>query len=189
MHPEIYVLRHGETEWNRDRRMQGWLDSPLTARGRAQAARQAEILAAEGALGLPLYCSTAGRTRATAEIAMPGVPAVLDDRLREISLGSWDGLTGAEIAATGGNPPGAFGEGDGFWWYDTTPGEKFAGLKARIDAFATELTGPAVIVTHGIASMFLRGALLGLDLDGIADLPGGQGVVYHLKDGMQRRLT
>ena len=189
-HPEVFILRHGETEWNALRRMQGWLDSPLTEKGRQQAERQGAILRAAGAAGLPVYSSTALRAVETAAIALPEAAPRLDPRLREITLGPWDGMTSAEIAlASGAASPEGFGERLGFWWYDTTPGERFAGLEARIGAFVAELTGPAVIVTHGIASMFLRGALLGLDIEAIAGLPGGQGVVHHLRDGVARRLN
>ncbi|MGB3177179.1 MAG: histidine phosphatase family protein, partial [Albidovulum sp.] len=58
----------------------------------------------------------------------------------------------------------------------------------RLRDYLADLTGPTVIIAHGMVSLFLRGAVLGLDLDGIAGLPGGQGVVYHLKDGIQTRL-
>jgi probable phosphoglycerate mutase len=185
-HPELYILRHGETEWNAARRVQGQHDSALTALGRTQAAWQGAILAAAGALHLPIFVSPQGRARATAEIALPGRPATVDDRLREISLGLWDGLTRDEIERRWPSPD---EPGDPFFWYDSAPeGEGFAAVAARVGGFLDDLTGPAVIVTHGIASMFLRGRLLGLDLDGIGGLPGGQGVVYHLKYGRQRRL-
>lgn len=181
--PEIFLLRHGETEWNVAGRMQGWRDSPLTGRGRAQAARQGEILRAAGAQGLPLHCSPLGRAVTTARIALPEAEPRLDERLREITLGAWDGLTVAGMRALGSAPPASFGEAAGFAWYDTTPGERFAGLAARTAAFAREVTGPAVVVTHGIAARFLLGAWLGLDLAAMAALPGGQGVVHHLGRG------
>jgi probable phosphoglycerate mutase len=185
---DIYILRHGQTEWNAARRMQGALDSPLTALGRDQARRQGEILRDLGATGLPVHVSPQGRARATVALALPEARPLVDPRLREISLGAWDGLTAAEIDALGGSSPDSFGEGKGFWWYDTTPGERFDSMVARTRSFVADLDGPAVIVTHGITSMFLRGALLGLDLDGIAALPGGQGVVHHLSGGTLRRI-
>lgn len=184
-YPDIYILRHGETEWNRQGRLQGWLDSPLTELGREQAARQGAVLSAEGALGLPLWSSPAPRALATAALALPGRTARPDPRLREITLGPWDGLTRPEIAALAAGVPLS---AHPFHWYDQTPGERFDGLRARVEAFLGDLSGPAVIVTHGITSRFLRGAVLGLTLDGIAALPGGQGVVWHLRDGQERVL-
>lgn len=189
-YPELYVLRHGETEWNRIGRMQGALDSPLTGLGRAQAARQGEILAASGvtAASHAFRVSHLGRARATAEIALGalGAEAEIDDRLAEISLGPCNGLTRAEIAR---RFPGQGDDLHPFFWYDRVPGsEGFAAVEARIAAFLGGLRGPAVIVTHGVISIFLRGIVLGLDLDGMAELPGGQGVVYRVKDGVQTRL-
>lgn len=185
---DIYILRHGQTEWNAARRMQGGLDSPLTALGKAQARRQGEILRSLGADRLPVHVSPQGRALATVALALPGATPQVDDRLREISLGAWDGLTAEDISALGGDSPASFGEGKGFYWYDTTPGERFAAIEARTRSFVADLQGPAVIVTHGITSMFLRGALLGLDIRAIADLPGGQGVVHHLRDGIATLL-
>ncbi|WP_347313215.1 histidine phosphatase family protein [Defluviimonas sp. SAOS-178_SWC] len=190
-HPELYILRHGETEWNAEGRIQGRLDSRLTARGRDQARRQGEILRGAGVSEAThdFWVSPQGRAQETAAIALSGLSAapLVDSRLREISLGPFDGLTRAEIGA---RYPDAFAETDPFLWYDTPPGgEGFAALAARLGAFLSEIERPAVIVAHGIVSRFLRGAVLDLDLDGIAALPGGQGVVFHLKDGVQTCLV
>ncbi len=101
----IYLVRHGETEWNRAGRVQGHLDSPLTRRGEAQA--QA-VGAALGALldgdDVALVASPLGRTLATARIirralGRDAAAIATDDRLREISWGDWDGLTFEEIEA------------------------------------------------------------------------------------------
>ena len=82
---ELYLLRHGETEWNREGRIQGSQDSPLTARGRAQATAQADILAREvpQLWQLARYCSPLRRARDTARIALDGLVPVIDRRLRE----------------------------------------------------------------------------------------------------------
>jgi probable phosphoglycerate mutase len=189
--PELYVLRHGETEWNAAGRMQGGLDSALTPLGRDQARRQGAILAAKGVTPLSheFVVSPQGRARQTAEIVLAGSGAVarIDPGLREISLGRHDGLTHAEIEARW---PDAFAESDPFLWYDTPPGgEGFAAFAARIAMVLAALGRPSVIVAHGMVSRFLRGAVLGLDLDGIAALPGGQGVIYRLRAGIQTRLA
>ena len=189
--PELYILRHGETEWNAAGRIQGALDSGLTETGRQQAGRQAEILAGSGvvAAGHDFFVSPQGRARQTADIALApfGVTPRVDPRLREISLGCYDGLTRDEIAE---KYPAAFAEQDPFLWHDTSPdGEGFVALSARVAGFLATLRRPSVIVTHGIASRFLRGAALGLDLEGIGALPGGQGVVYRIREGQQSRLV
>ena len=95
----ILLVRHGETEWNAAGRVQGWTDSPLSDRGRAQAARLAARLAA-----FPLaavYASDLSRARDTARaLAAPhGLPVLDDPGLRERCYGDWEGLTLSELEA------------------------------------------------------------------------------------------
>ena len=99
---EIFLLRHGETEWNAAGRFQGQWDSTLTARGHEQAAQLGRILvrALAGRLSVPLHVSPLGRTRDTAAIvrrSVPGLaPDIIEPRLQEVSTGAWDGLTRAD---------------------------------------------------------------------------------------------
>src|SRR6185437_7371482 len=93
----ILVARHGETDWNREQRWQGWADPPLNETGRAQARQLAEELR-----GVPfdaVYSSDLRRAHETALIvAEPhGVPVIADERLREVDVGSWSGLLHAEV--------------------------------------------------------------------------------------------
>ena len=69
-HPPLYILRHGETEWNALERLQGHHDSPLTPLGQAQAAAQHQILAGEDLRGYTALSSPQARALQTAEIAM-----------------------------------------------------------------------------------------------------------------------
>ncbi|MFQ5623467.1 MAG: histidine phosphatase family protein [Paracoccaceae bacterium] len=191
-YPEIYVLRHGQTEWNVAGRHQGRSDSPLTEVGRAQARRQGAILksAGVGGRGLPAYCSPQGRAAATADLALAPIAAVptLDDRLREVSMGAWEGLTMEEIEAR--RPELFFAGIDPLMRHFEAPGgESFDATCARCLDFLESLTAPSVIVTHGITSRVLRGLWLGLGADGMCDMPGGQGCVYHLCEGRQTRLS
>jgi broad specificity phosphatase PhoE len=93
----ILLARHGETDWNREGRWQGWADPPLNETGREQARQLAEQL--RGTPFDAVYSSDLRRAHETAEIvAEPhGVPVVADPGLREIDVGSWSGLTRAEI--------------------------------------------------------------------------------------------
>ena len=99
--PDIYVLWHGQTEWNLAGRHQGQLDSPLTALGRQQAARQGVILrdVLRHHKNVAGYVSPLGRARETAEIALTGldIQTRVDARLSEIAFGDWEGLTLADI--------------------------------------------------------------------------------------------
>jgi broad specificity phosphatase PhoE len=96
----IYLARHGETDWNQDKRIQGHTDVPLNVRGRLQAEALGGRLAA-----IPLdviYASDLSRTRETAEIVaarQPAqIPVVMTPDLRECNYGLWEGLTREEVA-------------------------------------------------------------------------------------------
>jgi broad specificity phosphatase PhoE len=93
----LLLARHGETDWNRENRWQGWADPPLNETGRAQARALAEQL--RDTPFDAVYSSDLRRAHETAEIvaAPHGVPVVSDPGLREIDVGSWSGLTHAEI--------------------------------------------------------------------------------------------
>src|SRR5260370_38449438 len=148
----ILLVRHGETEWNRARRYQGWSDSPLTARGIAQAEAIGHRLRdLPDAADAEIVASPIGRARRTAEI-IAGVlertaPPRLDDRLREISLGSWDGLGRKEIRALMGA---AFVEFE--WDFQTPHGETYAGFAGRIGSWPRRLAPrPATAAYPGVA--------------------------------------
>jgi 2,3-bisphosphoglycerate-dependent phosphoglycerate mutase len=92
----LLFVRHGETDWNADGRLQGHSDRPLNDYGRRQARELAERLAGEGAAAI--YTSDLARAKETAEIigARLGLPVVTDPDLRERNWGSWEGLTPGE---------------------------------------------------------------------------------------------
>lgn len=183
----IYLVRHGETEWNRARRYQGWSDSPLTPRGIAQAEAIGRRLAAmPEAAAASIVASPIGRARRTAEIIAECLgrtaPPGLDDRLREISLGSWDGLDRREIRA---RTPALF-EGDGYWeWYFQTPdGETYDGFAGRIAQWLVEpRDGPLIVVAHGIVTRVLRGLYAGLPRPEALRLAVPQDRIFLLANG------
>ncbi|MFV0361123.1 histidine phosphatase family protein [Tropicimonas sp.] len=182
----LLILRHGETEWNRQGRMQGHLDSPLTRRGAAQARAQGAVLRRVGAAGLPLFCSPLGRAKATAELALPGRSPIRDARLNEVGMGAWQGLTMAEIRA---RHPQAFHGTDAVTWKFSAPGgETLDDIWRRVSAFLSDLSGPAVVVTHGVTSQVLRAQLTGLAPASIGTIEDRQGVVYRVEDGCQTVL-
>jgi glucosyl-3-phosphoglycerate phosphatase len=191
-YPEILVLRHGQTEWNSAGRYQGRLDSPLSDLGRTQARQQGRILARELASrsDIGAYCSPQGRALATAKLVLKDVNLQprIDERLREISFGQWEGLTFDDIA-TGWPERVLVLENEPFQWNFQAPGgESFDQICKRAVDFLGSLSGPVVITTHGITSRILRGLWLGGGIDVMAALPGGQGCVYHLKDGEHQVL-
>ena len=99
MTTSLLLIRHGETAWNAEHRIQGHLDIPLSVTGIRQAARLADRLAPEGVAAI--YSSALARAWLTAEplAARLGLDIVADDRLRERSFGVFEGLTVDEIAA------------------------------------------------------------------------------------------
>ena len=142
MHPhDLWVLRHGETEWNRAHRWQGRLDSPLTKAGEAQARRLGILLHERGATpeSHRFVTSPQGRAARSAALILEAIgsdrTAGQDPRLSEIDVGEWTGLTRAEI---GGAPPGV-----GFLdLYARAPGgEDFGALDARVRAVLSVARG------------------------------------------------
>ncbi|MBK0326950.1 histidine phosphatase family protein [Rhodobacteraceae bacterium F11138] len=187
-YPEFLILRHGQTEWNRQGRLQGALDSPLTALGQEQARRQNAILRDFGVDGWHWFCSPQGRADCTAGFAAQGMPVSIkhDVRLREIGLGDWAGRLRDEIAA---EAPHLF-ETDDLGWYNHVPGgEGLLAVEHRAKGFLADLPGPSVIVTHGITSRVIRCVAQGLPSEAFDTLCGGQGVVYHIRDGVSRKLS
>lgn len=180
-------MRHGETEWNRVRRYQGWSDSPLTERGIAQAQAIGRLLSTlAGTVSAELVASPIGRALHTAEIIRAYLgdtaPLRLDDRLREISLGSWEGLDHAEIAA---RAPGIFdGEGHYEWYFRTPDGETYEAFTSRIGDWLGS-TGDRfiIVVTHGIVTRVLRGLYAGLPRTAALRLPVPQDRVFRLAEG------
>jgi broad specificity phosphatase PhoE len=173
----IYLVRHGETEWNVDGRFQGQLDSPLTARGRAEAYTVGRILAAHlGASKIPLHVSPLGRARETASLLrsrFDGPEPVQDARLQEVTVGAWDGLNMIEIHAEW---PNALDGASPFDWYFRSPdGESYEAASARL--------------SHGLAGRLIRGAYLGLAREDALHLPVPEGVVHKLAGGAIETLT
>ena len=180
--PALYVLRHGETDWNVEGRLQGALDSPLTAKGRAQARRQADILSHAG-VDAPIYSSPQGRARQTAQIIADqlGRHVVQNDALREVSMGPWDGQLITDVAPANPDDP-------VLWKFDAPGADRLSDMQNRLRAFVQTLDTSAVLVTHGVTSRVLRAQLLGVPDTAIASLPGGQGVVFRISQGLQRKL-
>lgn len=97
----VYIIRHGETDWNLAGRWQGFSDPPLNAKGQRQAQQLARHLEAQAIQLDAIYSSDLQRAAQTAAILQDTLPAPLayDARLREIHLGIFQGMTSAEIAA------------------------------------------------------------------------------------------
>ncbi len=184
--PELWILRHGETEWNASGRLQGRLDSPLTETGLRQAEAQGRILARDLPGAVRVISSPAPRALRTAEIALPGRSVETDARLEEIDLGRWQGRTIDELRAENAGIRAAT---DPHLWKFTAPGGETLGQMAdRVTLVLRGLEGPTVLVTHGVTSRLLRCIVLGLAIIDLTAVPGGQGIVHHIRDGQARLL-
>ncbi len=185
--PLLYYVRHGETAWNVQGRLQGQHDSDLTERGRAQAAHCGSILRdllARDRLdpaGLDYVASPLGRARVTMELvrAALGLNATdyrTDARLAELSFGRWEGLAYPELQATAQDVL-AVRERDK-WNFAPPGGESYADLLARVRAWHATLTRDSVAVAHGGTARALV-ALYGIaPPEAAATANVGQGVVY-----------
>jgi len=162
----LLLARHGETDWNRARRWQGHADRPLTDRGRAQAAALGDRLA-DIALDA-VYSSDLRRARETAEAgALPhGLDVIELPELREVDVGSWEGLTRDEAESR-------FPDGFRRWlaggtgWED---GETYAEMSRRVLAVVERIAsdhegGRILIVSHGGPIRAIHGAALGMDVE------------------------
>ena len=116
-HPDLYILRHGETVWNRRGRFQGWKDSPLTEKGRQQALAQRNLVNAIDTPALKVFVSPLGRAVETARLAVTYVDyLIFDDRLQELHFGEWEGATKQEIDCS---------FDDSLWQFKSLRGETF----------------------------------------------------------------
>ena len=195
MHPGItlYFVRHGETDWNAERRYQGQCDIPLNALGREQARRNGVTLAAlmPSIANARFVASPLGRTRETMEIlrAGMGLPAegyALDDRLKELSYGAWEGQLQDELPVI--DPAGwAARTLDPFRWRPEG-GESYADLLVRSADWLATIEHDTVVASHGGVSRCLRGHVLGLDPASIPELESPQDRVLVLRKGVMSWL-
>ncbi|GAB4516140.1 MAG: histidine phosphatase family protein [Roseibium sp.] len=191
--PELLVfVRHGQTDWNFEGRMQGQKDIPLNPTGEAQAsgngARLKDYFDKEGIdpAALDFVASPLGRTRATMELlrgAMGLDPQEysLEDQLKEITFGAWEGFTLEELADR---------EQDRIlqrrvdkWGFVSPGGESYEMLAERIGVWLKTVDRPAVVVSHGGVFRVLRGLLEGRDRVSVPKLDVPQDKVFVWRNG------
>jgi broad specificity phosphatase PhoE len=190
--PIIYYIRHGETDWNVEGRLQGGIDTPLNDLGRTQATHAGGILADmfarddRVASGLAFVASPLQRARHTMdlvrhELKLPPGGYALDDRLREIGYGHWEGSTLAQMQAS---DPELFARRQIDKWTVPPPGgENYASVQIRMRDWYDSLRADTVAVAHGGTARALMVAL-GIETPASAsDLLIEQGVVYVFRDG------
>ena len=170
----FYVIRHGETDYNREARLLGARDIPLNDLGREQARLNGLRLAREPGFDptqFDWYSSPLSRARETMEIlrAAAGLDPAdyrIEPALIELSFGDWEGSTLEEIAA---HSPDQIAARDADKWHFRHPGERgesYALLADRIERFVATIRRQSILVAHGgtIRSIFHR----------LANMPGDE---------------
>ena len=194
--PLFYFVRHGETDWNAERRLQGQLDIPLNDVGRRQSAQCGSTLRGLIAVrhktpaDFAFISSPLVRARETMEIlrdglALPREGYGIDPRLAELSFGRWEGLTYKEVRALDRS---VLAVRDRDRWNFVTPeGESYAHLLVRVRDWQAGLTGDAIVAAHGGVARVLM-VLFGVRAR--KDATQGdvlQGVVYEFGHGVMKR--
>lgn len=172
---ELYFTRHGQTEWNVEGRIQGHLDSPLTELGVTQAVRLGESLSHVNFD--VIYASPSARTIRTAELIRGNkdVAVNLDERLREIRMGSWEGMLMGEIEQ-------AFPQEHHTYWHaphlyrPVSDGETFFDVIQRTGQFVDELLSVnhdcrVLVVTHTVTLKVIMSRFEGRSLERLWDPP------------------
>lgn len=190
--PFLVFIRHGQTDWNAEGRMQGQRDIPLNDTGRGQARRNGAALRdylKEKDISLDdlsYFVSPLSRAVETMELVCGELGLSMDlcqrdERLREITFGAWEGYTIPELAEQ--TPELTAARKADKWGFVPPEGESYRMLASRIDAWLATVTRPAVVVSHGGVMRVLQGRLLSVPQPEIPTLDTPQDRFLVWKDG------
>ncbi|MXQ12925.1 histidine phosphatase family protein [Microvirga makkahensis] len=190
--PTIYFIRHGETDWNLEGRLQGQKDIPLNKLGRVQAEEAGRRLRSvcPHYEDLAYVASPMRRTRDTMEIlrgtiGLPPQGYGVDERLIEITFGAWEGMTWKEVRRA--EPQlAALRERDKWNYVPPGGGESYAMLVDRIRPVLDDLTRDTVIVAHGGVARAFLSLCCGISSRQAASMDIWQGRVLVLQDRKHR---
>jgi broad specificity phosphatase PhoE len=189
----IYLVRHGQTEFNASGRIQGAKDSALTPLGVEQGRRLGRLLGTLAPADARIIASPLGRTQHTARLIREESRLASeighDARLAEISLGAWDGMLKDDIRAMAPE----FDAGPRRWdWFFSAPGgDSYEAMTGRLGAWLEEaraLPGTTIAVSHGVAGRILRGLFLGLPREEALMLDIPQDACFRMFDGVIERI-
>lgn len=166
----IYLTRHGETQWNKENRLQGWKDSKLTENGIRNAIALGERLSQTDFNAI--YSSPIGRAVQTAKLICSDrtIPIVFNDDLKEVNFGEWEGKTGEEIKQDFQQEFFHFWNAPHLYNHKPHKGESLEDLKKRMEKALKNIIkanadGNVLIVTHGIAIRAILSYFLKLPLE------------------------
>ena len=186
--PDLIFMRHGETDWNVEGRLQGQRDIPLNDVGRAQAGqaglrlRDLDLRAED----LDWIVSPMSRTRETAERARNAIGLAprryrLEDRLKELTFGDWEGHTWRELKAV--DAAAVKARAADKWGYVPPKGESYAMLCERVGAWLPEVARTSILVSHGGVARVLLVLLAGADPQEAASADIWQGKLLLFRAG------
>jgi broad specificity phosphatase PhoE len=187
----LYVVRHGETDWNHEGRLQGQRDIPLNATGEEGARESGRRLLAlrSDVEQLPFKVSPLLRARQTANlmrevIGLPSETYILEPDLRELTFGDWEGMIWREIVAK--TPHKALSRSRDKWNYIPPHGENYQMLLDRVKGVIAPINCDTVIVAHGGVSRVLLAWLCGMEKKKAALTSIFQDRVLVIKNGVYR---
>jgi broad specificity phosphatase PhoE len=196
--PVLYFMRHGETDFNVARRLQGQYETSLNARGRGQATISGrlliELFSREklDASGFSYVSSPLNRARETMEIVRSALDFdprgyATDKRLMEISYGAWEGLTLSEVEA---HEPGVLERRDREKWDFAPPGgESYRDVAKRVADWYASVAHDTVVVAHGGVARVLMANFRILPEEKATHAEVAQGVVYVFSRGTMKRYA
>ncbi|MDP3013248.1 MAG: alpha-ribazole phosphatase [Candidatus Subteraquimicrobiales bacterium] len=185
---KVFLIRHGETEWNVKGKYLGLTDLPLTEKGETQAKALAKYLEDEPISFL--YCSNLERAKSTAKAVAEakGLEIIIKPGLNEVDFGEWEGLTYTEIKAKYGNliddwlnntPKVAIPEGESWSLFESRVVKTFSSIVSRNNGQTV------AVVTHGGVIKVILSRVLGIEASffKIRQDKGALNIVEFFDDG------
>ena len=190
----IFLIRHGQTDFNAEGRLQGRLDSRLTELGMAQARRMAEQLRpfVQDHELTRVICSPSLRTRHTAQIVCDVLgfdgETAIEPRIAEVDVGHWEGVTREDLER---EAPGVFGQPG--WLCQAPGGESYEAMAQRLGAWLGEIDETdgqrRIVVSHGIAGRVVRHLYARTSTEQLWTAPSPpQDAVFRLYGGVAERV-
>jgi broad specificity phosphatase PhoE len=194
--PVLYFMRHGETDYNVERRLQGQYETSLNARGRAQARQCGNLLqellgrdgrppADYGYVSSPLMRARETMALVRGNLGLDPAGFDLDDRLKEIAYGAWEGLTLPEIQAR--DPDVLARREEDKWGFAPPGGECYRDVAARVASWYATVTRDTVVAAHGGVARALMANFCILPEEEATHAEVVHGVVYIFAGGTMTR--
>ncbi len=184
--PTIYFIRHGETDWNKQGRIQGSIETDLNAHGQQQAQDVARALLdkREELFGYQYVCSPQRRAQQTMGYITSALGVSMDQvktepRVRELGFGIWEGKPFWELKDSPVYPADA----EGKYYWRAGGGESYEDGVARVHDWLSTLMQPTLVVAHGAVGRCLMGYVAGLKPEALVQLKTPQGCYCRLHNG------